>query len=663
MNKIRRSAAGIILGLGLAIFAAAAQSSGRILYVSKLGDNSDGSSWVRAFTTIQAALSAVPDDKGGHRIAIRPDIYFEAMLFPAQKGAAGRYNELLGDTDGTLGSGTTGPVVIDAGDPGLKGFKSYDWWGPFRSYAKGWSPEHKEETFSAIGWDRWRLANLYVTGGDAGIFFDLTDQVKPFSVLVEDCVGIGRAFGGGVASCLSRPDEPITFRRCHLWALDFWGDTAGAYCRVENKVMPSRPDVVFEECVLVGPQCSLKGSNFGFHTFTRVKAVRSRLVTLNFSQPAGTPTDGIIQSVQEGKLLHVDLEDTTMMGYKVFGVIVKKDTAGEIGYSIKGDVKAYVQFQQSVPQGIERLSGWPLDVFQSIMPPLPRRKTPYISREIIRTDLCELAPVTWKGIPAFLECIRPASGGAAADYRLEIRDAASDRILTRFAEGYGLASMLVHEGEALVFASRWESGGWRDVTLFRSRDLQTWASSPVIRGENEGIFNSSVCRGPDGFVLAYESDDSRYPAFTIKFARSKDLRLWTRMPEATFGTNRYTACPYLRHANGFYYVLYLEQRTPRWFFETYITRSRDLVHWELSSANPVLTPEGLDEGINASDPELAEENGRTFLYFAVGDQRTWMNIKRAIYPGRLAAFLESWFQTPGIPDWGSAGAARAPRKR
>ena len=35
---------------------------------------------------------------------------------------------------------------------------------------------------------------------------------------MKDCVSIGRAFGGGVASCLSRSDEPITFRRCHLFA-------------------------------------------------------------------------------------------------------------------------------------------------------------------------------------------------------------------------------------------------------------------------------------------------------------------------------------------------------------------------------------------------------------------------------------------------------------
>jgi hypothetical protein len=103
-------------------------------------------------------------------------------------------------------------------------------------------------------------------------------------------------------------------------------------------------------------------------------------------------------------------------------------------------------------------------------------------------------------------------------------------------------------------------------------------------------------------------------------------------------------------------VLYLEHRTPRWAFETYITRSKDLRHWELSAANPVLRAEGPDEGINASDPDLVEFEGRTLLYFCVSDQLSWMNIKRVTYPGTMAQFLESWFALPGIPDRGTPGA-------
>ena len=329
----RSSALGFVLLLAIAQASIAAT-----IYVSKNGDDSDGSSWPKAFRTIQSALNAVPDAGGGHRIVIRPDTYVEANLFAAHKGAADRYNTFIGDADGKLGSGATGWVVIDSSAP-AKGFKSYDWYSTFRAYAKGWSKEHTDETFSANVWDRWTFRNIYVTGSDAGLFFDLVDKKEPFTVIVEDCVGIGRAFGGGVASGLSRADEPTTFRRCYLAALDWWGDTAAAYIRVENDKMPDRPDVLLEDCTMVSPQCAFKSSNFGFHTFTHASLDRCRLITLNFSQPQGTPSFGVIQSVEEGKLLRVDLHDCTLMGYKPFGVIVKQQTVNDLAYTVSGDVR------------------------------------------------------------------------------------------------------------------------------------------------------------------------------------------------------------------------------------------------------------------------------------------------------------------------------------
>ncbi len=650
-----------VLGAGLCASGAAHAAPtddarrGVTLHVSKLGDNSDGLSWATAFTTVQAALDAIPDDAGGHRIFVRPDTYMEANLSPAHPGAAGAYNLLVGDVDGRLGSGTSGRVVLDAGDPD-RGFKSYDWWGSIRATTQGWSKEHTAPTFSAIVWDRWTLRNLYATGGDGGLFWDGTNRVEPFTVVVEDCVSIGRAFGGGVASCLSRPDEPITFRRCLLWALDWWGDTAAAYARVENEAMPERPDIVFEDCTLVSPQCALKGGNYGFHTYTRIRAARSRLVVLNFSQPRGTPSDGIIVSMQNGKYLHVDLEDCTLMGYKVFGVKVDQDSVDAIGYSLAGDVRAYVQHTQDVPGGMFRITHWPADIFAAIVPPeIPRTAPTLTRRGVVVKDMCEVSVLRWRGRLCRMDCVRPASGGDRKDYYLLLRDADTGEELARFAEGYGLACALVHDDTFYAFASRFEDGDWNDVTMFWSKDLRHWDHKVVIRQENEHLFNSSVCAGPDGFVMACESNDPAYPAFTTKFAVSKDLMDWTRRSEATFGTNRYTACPNIHYANGYYYVLYLERRPPRWFFETWITRSPDLQSWELSGANPLIAPEGVDEGINASDPDLVEVDGTTRLYYAAGDQRTWMNIKMADYPGPLAQFLEAWYAAPGIPEHGALG--------
>ncbi len=628
--------------------------TGVTFYVSKLGDNSDGRTWQKAFKTIQQALLAIPDNQGGHRIVVRPDIYVEANLYPSHKGAAGAYNELVGDFDGKLGSGTTGWVVIDSGDP-QKGFKSYDWWSTIRAYAKGWSKDHKEETFSSIVWDRWVFRRLYATGSDAGLFFDGTNKVEPFTVILEDCISIGRAFGGGVASVLSRTEEPMVFRRCHLWSLDEWGDTAGGYVRVENPSMPNRPDIYFEDCSLVSPQCALKGGNYGFKTSMWVSMKRCRMVALNFSQPAGTPTDGIVQSVQNGKYLKVDFEDCTLMGYRVFGVKVDKATAKDIQYNTRGSCLAYVQFQQEVPKGFHRLNHWPVEVFSHIIPPEPRRFAVVLDDErLIRKDMCELAPVVWQERLCHLECVRPATGGTAKDYYLVLKDAETQQELTRFAEGYSLACAYVHENTMYAFAARFENNDWNDVTMFKSADLKTWDKKVVITQEKEHLFNSSVCRGPDGFVMAYETNDSKYPAFTVKFATSKDIENWTKLPDAIFGTNRYTACPCIRYSNGYYYMMYLEHRVPLWRFETYIARSRDLKKWWLSSANPVLAPDSLDEGINASDPDIIEFGGKTHVYYAVGDQLTWMNIKRASYAGPMGEFFEKWFATPEIEDCGTA---------
>jgi len=184
------------------------------------------SSWSKAFHTIQGALLAVPDDQGGHRLIVRPDTYVEANLYTQHKGAPSAYNLLIGDSDGRLGSGAVGRVVIDSGDP-QKGFKSFDWWSTFRATQRGWSSAHTEATFSSINWDRWIFRNLYATGGDAGLFWDLTDKSgEQFTVIVEDCVGIGRAFGGGFGYSVARPKEPIVFRRCYLMSLDWWATPA-----------------------------------------------------------------------------------------------------------------------------------------------------------------------------------------------------------------------------------------------------------------------------------------------------------------------------------------------------------------------------------------------------------------------------------------------------
>jgi hypothetical protein len=362
----------------------------------------------------------------------------------------------------------------------------------------------------------------------------------------------------------------------------------------------------------------------------------------------------VIYSTQEGKLLHVDLEDCTLMGCKIFGA-----GNGEICYSTKGDVKAYVQFQQAVPNGMHRLGHWPVEVFQTLLPrPLTSQSQAVAisplsesgRRNGLRIDqpdlgpLCEVSPVVWKDRLVLLKCNRPASGGTREDYFLTLEDVESGQELARFGTGYGLASAFVWNDTMHVFASRYESGDWNDVTSFKSNDLKNWTSDTAIAQEREHLFNSSVTAGEKGFVMAYESNDPNHTPFTIKFAVSTDLETWTKVPDALLGPDRYAACPAIRYAKGYYYVLYLEHRSPRWFFETFLARSKDLKEWELSPANPILTP-GLNDGINASDPDLTEYKGQTYLYYSAGDQRTWSKLKRAVFPGEVSEFLGGYFSS------------------
>jgi len=337
---------------------------GITFYVSKLGDNTDGKTWKTAFHKIQSALSAIPDKSGGHRVVIRPDHYMEPNLETAHPGAAGSYNLLIGDIDGKLGSGSTGWVIVDAGDP-KTGFKSWDWWSNMRASTKNWNTGNNTTNFSCIVWDRWALRNVYATGGDAGLFWDLTHRSgEGFTVLVEDCVGIGRAFGGGVCYPTVRKDEPSLFRRCHFMALDWIGDSSAVLIGGWEKSPTEHPHVVFEDCTMVHPDNALQISYASHHVRTSMK--NCRLIVLNFSQPHLSPSTGIICSEKRPELLHIDLEDCLLAGYQVFGT-GKSDE--KISYTSTGNVEAYVQFEQKTPVGIKQISAWPTRLFSLIAPP------------------------------------------------------------------------------------------------------------------------------------------------------------------------------------------------------------------------------------------------------------------------------------------------------
>ena len=209
-------------------------------------------------------------------------------------------------------------INIDSGDP-EKGFKSFDWWSTIRATTQGWSAAHTAPTFSSIAWDRWIIRNLYATGGDAGLFWDLTNKSgQGFTVLMEDCVSIGRAFGAGFGYQVVRPKEPVVFRRCLMLALDWWGDAGALGVGSYNTSPPQDPDVICEDCTLAAPDNAIQ---ILFPSkFIRLKIKDCRLMALNFSQPHGTPLNGRhLHDCPDPRQVYVDFENGLLMGLKLFG--------------------------------------------------------------------------------------------------------------------------------------------------------------------------------------------------------------------------------------------------------------------------------------------------------------------------------------------------------
>ena len=144
--------------------------------------------------------------------------------------------------------------------------------------------------------------------------------------------------------------------------------------------------------------------------------------------------------------------------------------------------------------------------------------------------------------------------------------------------------------------------------------------------------------------MAYDTD---LPVqFCFKFARSKDLAKWEKIDGLVFagvGGKEYSGCPVIRYCKPFYYVIYLHAAIPGhngWV--AFMACSKNLADWEISPKSPVLEAEN-DEGINNSDVDLIEIDGKTYVYYCTGDQATWANVKRAVYPGPMHEFFESYF--------------------
>jgi hypothetical protein len=239
------------------------------------------------------------------------------------------------------------------------------------------------------------------------------------------------------------------------------------------------------------------------------------------------------------------------------------------------------------------------------------------------------------------------------------RDPETGEATPPFGDGHEFGSAFVDGGRVYVTGSF----GRGRVDMFASTDLTDWESWPVIPEGHYGIFNTSLCRAKDDYVLMFEIDRPAEEAgapFTARFARSKDLHSWEiTPPECNYSKNRYTAPHALRWKDGWFYDFFLEAHDG---YEMRVVRSRDLVHWELSPRNPVLRHSPLDKiianpaltdaqrtriahaaNLNNSDIDFREWQGRLVIDYSWGNQQGTEQLAQAVYDGTLDQFLDGWW--------------------
>ena len=299
----------------------------------------------------------------------------------------------------------------------------------------------------------------------------------------------------------------------------------------------------------------------------------------------------------------------------------------------------------------------------------------------------EQTPVMFNGVPVIVESVEPDE--KVNKQYIRVRNLKTNEVSEPFGENCYFASGFVdgdtlyafatstRDDKALTMYQSENQTEWHDprgghtVKMFSTKDLKNWEEKDIINCPDRRMWNTSVCKGGDKYVIAIEvcaEEGFDIPEigepFTSFFAESKDLVNWKMMPDkCSYTKERYNACPVLRYANGYYYMICLE-RLPACRYAPYIYRTQNFEHWEVGLHNPIMMFSDEDRipkdgvvfsaddyellqtglNINCSDLDLFEYEGKTHIYYANGDQMTYSFLCEALYDGPLDEFLEAFFK-------------------
>ena len=276
--------------------------------------------------------------------------------------------------------------------------------------------------------------------------------------------------------------------------------------------------------------------------------------------------------------------------------------------------------------------------------------------------LTETTTLFFRGRWVRLETVRIGQGDSLFPEKphAQIRDLYEDRIISTCMHGFWLQHAFVWKDWFYVFGT-----DYYGIWMIKSFDLREWsAPEKVFDSEHSDVLhyqNNTIVWNGSEFVMGVDLLGGPY-SFTICFASSRDLTEWHYIPGAIYKPRLYTSCPLLKYCKGWYHLFHVRNLNGE--YHIFAARSRDLLVWEDSPRNPILSP-AEDErimrnrypddpdvyrAINRSDLDLWERDGVTYANFHVGDQRGYpagkgpvVYIRQAVYDGPMDEFFEKLY--------------------
>jgi len=288
----------------------------------------------------------------------------------------------------------------------------------------------------------------------------------------------------------------------------------------------------------------------------------------------------------------------------------------------------------------------------------------------------ESSPFVFRGKLYRLELADPTRGTDFSDPRIhcEIREAKGGRLVSSFAHAKCYYPAAFVDGDTVrVTATKLErtadgkvvTGG--RIMVYESKDLVEWKERVLFERPGFRFFNTTVAKGPDGYVLAMETNTRPQCGvpFTMFFATSKDFVEWKAMDDSTaFPKRWYCGGPFMVWCGGWYY-LSLVTALPCERFCQYLYRTRDFRKWETGRYNPLLLVSDDDRRVSpnahsldsamrgkiarafvcsASDLEMCDYEGKTYMVYGIGDQKGFYYFAEAWYNGPMSELLENFFR-------------------